>query len=117
MSYTNEQIAWMKEYGLPTCQCYDGLSVPLVCAIKPLLNFQCTPCTKSANQNSAHFTVERRQVQDTIRRQEHANLVATHDDLARLRRGQDDEITHLKAGIARKEAERDAYKRHRIQQQ
>ena len=113
MTYTNEQIALMKKYGLPNCQRFDGLSVPPVCAVKPLINSKC----RSASRNSARFSVERRQVQDNLRSQEHANLVVVRDDLAQLRRVQDEEIARLKAGIARKKAERDSYKYHRNQQQ
>jgi hypothetical protein len=117
MTYTNEQIALMKKYGLPNCQRFDGLSIPPVCAVKPLINSKCTPCTRSASRNSALFSVERRQVQDNLKRQEHANLVVVRDDLAQLGRVQDEEIARLKAGIAQKKAERDSYKRHQNQQQ
>ena len=74
-NFTRDNEVMMRD-SLQICQRFDGLSVPPVCAVKPLLDCRCQPCHCAANRASARFFKEHRDVQDAIRLQENNHLQA-----------------------------------------
>jgi hypothetical protein len=97
----------MVEYGLDDCRCFDGMSVPPVCAVKLLLDRRCLPCHQAANRASAIFAREHRDVQHVILRQEHDNLRAVFEYYQYQYQVHDIENNAIRAAIAAKKHERD----------
>jgi hypothetical protein len=64
----------MIKFGLDTCQHFEGMSVPPICAVKPILNRMCLPCRRASNRASAVFSREHRDAQFIIQTQNHDHL-------------------------------------------
>jgi hypothetical protein len=97
----------MIDYGLDDCKHFDGMSVPPVCAVKPILDWQCLACRRASNRASAMFAREHRGAQRVILRQEHNNLKAVLQYYQFQHRIQDVENNAMRVAIAAKKQERD----------
>ena len=74
MAHTTQDIEVMMRESLQTCKRFDGLSVPPICAVKPLLDRRRQLYHRAANRASARYFKEHRGVQDAIRLQENGHL-------------------------------------------
>ena len=97
----------MMENGLADCRRFDGMSVPPVCAVKPLLDLRYMPCHRAANRPSAMFTREHRSAQHVIMSQKHDHLQAILRYYQHQHRMHDTENDAIRAAIAAKTHERD----------
>lgn len=108
----------MLTYGLDDCCRFDGMSVPPLCAVQPILGCRCLPCHLAANRASSRLSKEWRDIQNVILCQEHDHLQVLLDYYRNLSSDHDAENDALKAVISEKQKERaELARRHDIQQQ
>ena len=113
----NEQEALIT-YGLAACCRFEGMSVPPICAVQPILDRQCKPCHMAANRASDRLHKERRSTRNIILHQEHEHLQAVLRYYQNLSSNHDAENNAIKAAVCKKQQERDELaQRHDIQQQ
>ena len=96
----------MIQYGLDACQRFDGMSIPPVCAVKPILNRLCLPCRRASNRASAKFFREHRAAQFTIRTRHHDHLQGVLQQRTTEHLAQEAEIETMRVAIAAKAREK-----------
>ena len=96
----------MIEFGLDACQHFDGMSVPPICAVKPILNRMCLPCRRASNRASAVFSREHRDTQFIIQTQNHDHLQGVLHHYTAEHLTQEAEIDTMRAAIAAKTREK-----------
>ena len=97
----------MIDFGLDDCQHFDGMSVPPICAVKPILDRLCLPCRRASNRASAIFSREHRDAQHVIQGQEHNHLQAVLHYYKSKHQTQEIENDAMRAAIAAKSKEKD----------
>ena len=97
----------MIDYGLDDCKHFDGMSVLPVCAVKPILDWQCLACRRASNRASAMFAREHRGAQQVIQGQEHNHLQTVLQDYQFQKEIQDIGNNAMRVAIAAKKQERD----------
>jgi hypothetical protein len=97
----------MIDYGLDDCKHFDGMSVPPVCPVKPILDRQCLPCRRASNRASAIFSREHREAQHVIQGQKHNHLQAVLQYYKSKHQIQEIENNAMRAAIAAKAQEKD----------
>ena len=103
--YTLEE-QHMIEYGLDTCQRFDGTSIPPICDVKPILGRQCNPCRGASKRVSARLTRELRDTQCTVRNRHHEHLQGVFHHYTVEHLTQEAEIETMRAAIAAKTREK-----------
>ena len=103
----------MIDFGLDACQHFDGMSVPPICAVKPVLDRLCLPCRRASNRASAIFSREHRDAQHVIQTQEHNHLQGVLHYYKSKHQTQEIENEAMRAAIAAKSKEKDELVRRR----
>jgi hypothetical protein len=96
----------MIKFGLDTCQHFEGMSVPPICAVKPILNRMCLRCKRASNRASAMFSREHRDAQFVIQTQNHDHLQGVLHHYTAEHLTQEAEIDTMRAAIAAKTREK-----------
>jgi hypothetical protein len=96
----------MIRYGLDTCQRFDGLSIPPICDVKPILDRLCEPCRGASNRASARLFKELRDTQCTVRNRHHEHLTGVLQKRTDEHLAQKSEAETWKVAIAAKEREK-----------
>ena len=103
----------MINFGLDACQHFNGMSVPPICAVKPILDRLCMPCRRASNRASAIFSREHREAQHVIQTQEHNHLQGFLHYYKSKHQTQEIENEAMRAAIAAKSKEKDELVRRR----
>ena len=103
----------MIDFGLDACQHFDSMSVPPICAVKPVLDRLCLPCRRASNRASAIFSREHCDAQHVIQGQEHNHLQAVLQYYKSKHQIQEIENNAMRSAIAAKAQEKDELISHR----
>ena len=96
----------MIQYGLDACQRFDGMSIPPICAVKPILNRLCEPCRGASNRASARLFRELRAAQCTVRNRHHEHLQGVLQQCTAEHLAQESKAETMRVAVAAKEREK-----------
>ena len=96
----------MINFGMDACQHFNGMSVPPICAVKPILDRLCLPCRRASSRASAIFSREHRDAHYVIQTQNHDHLQGVLHYYTSKHRTQEAENETMRAASAAKTREK-----------
>jgi hypothetical protein len=96
----------MIQYGLDACQRFDGMSIPPICAVKPIFDRLCLPCRRASNRASARLFREHRADQFTVRTWHHEHLQGVLQQRTTEHLAQEAEMETMRVAVAAKAREK-----------
>jgi hypothetical protein len=96
----------MIQYGLDACQSFDGMSIPPICAVKPILERLCLPCRRASNRASVKLFREHRAAQLAVWTRHHDHLQGVLKQRTTEHLAREAEIETMRVAIAAKAREK-----------
>ena len=96
----------MIQYGLDACQRFDGMSIPPICAVKPVLDRLCLPCRRASNRALVKLFREHLAAQFTVWTRHHDHLQGVLKQRTTEHLAREAEIETMRVAIAAKAREK-----------